>query len=522
MVSVHSLAGNFDGFISRRGVETFLGIPYAQSPVGNLRWQPPTSCPHRNESYDCRHFGPSAMQLRDRREPASLVTMSEDCLTLNIWVHDHTKAQQPVIVFIHGGAFLAGGTNDALYSGDAFASDYDVVFVTINFRLGTFGSCNFSDMPDGNDVPQAPYVSVLDQIKALSWVHENIESFGGNPENVTLMGQSSGAASAGQLAVCSKAHGLFSRVIMQSGPVQLYKTRKQSLVYSDAFIRIMHARSVSDLMHRPAEEILYGMRKLCHMYRSEASLLFSPVCDGTLLPEKPLAAWQAGVAKDIDVLLGYTKDELSYFTLYYHQDQLPKFWHGQTKFHFDGHDNISHWEDIYQHHYHLDDRAFAQRYIDFMNQIGVKVAFELLADMQSAYRPTYLYRFDYASKIDGLGATHAIDLPFVFENLDTSHGLEVTGANPPCDLAQRVSYAWYEFARTGMPRVKPYTKTVHIRSSDSRQYCISAWQPYSADRSCMIIQADQWSVAHHINDENRAMFMPLYRGALLRSSSPQQ
>ena len=164
------------------GVEAFLGIPYAKQPTGELRWKAPVRLEDSDEHRICDSFGHSACQFKDEVEPASLHEQGEDCLSLNIWVNGAGKTNLPVMVYIHGGAYFSGGSADPLYNGEHFAQSKDVVIVSINYRLNVFASIALDCLPGGEEYEESGYLAILDQIKALEWIKENIAAFGGNPD----------------------------------------------------------------------------------------------------------------------------------------------------------------------------------------------------------------------------------------------------------------------------------------------------------------------------------------------------
>lgn len=491
-MEVITRTGVLRGFDAGNGVEAFLGIPYAKPPVGELRWQPPQPLDNSDEVRECCAFGASAMQEIDEVELASLHRQSEDCLTLNIWRPDSDAQDLPVMVYIHGGAFFSGGTADPLYNGANFVAAHPVVLVTINYRINVFGSLCLTALPDGEAYAEAGYLNILDQIQALRWVNENIAGFGGNPRNITLFGESAGSASAALLAVCPQAKGLFQRIICQSGPIDLYKTREKGEPYARELADILGCSTVAEMQQKSSDELIAAMQVLCSRHPFEVSLTYAPVCDGTLLPEKPMRAWKEGAAQDLDVMIGSTEDEFNYFTFYFKPEEMPDFWRGQTPFHFDGALDIRDWERVYADAY--PQRDLIENYIDFMNQTGFRVMGDLMAEQQSAYRPVYDYLFRYKSTIEGLGSCHAIEVPFVLRNLDTPDGLEFTGPNPPEHLAEEMSAAWYAFAESGRP-VAPGGQP---------------WQPYDAqNHRHMVIDEQGWIEQRDINERNNELFRPM-------------
>ena len=430
------------------GVEAFLGIPYAKPPVGERRWKAPERLDDSNALQVCDALGCSAMQERDEVELASLHEQSEDCLTLNVWRKSDASEGLPVMVYIHGGAYFSGGSADPLYNGANFAAAHDVV--------------------------------------------ENIAAFGGDPERVTLFGESAGSSSAALLSVCPRAKGLFQRVICESGPIDLYKTKEKGEYFAREIAKFSGCETAQDLLAMSSDEVIAGMRKYCAAHPFEVSLTFAPVCDGTLLPRKPMKAWAEGAARDVDVMIGCTEDEFQYFTFYVTPEEMPSFWGGQLPIHFDDQIDVKRWEDVYARAF--PDKPLTDNYIDFMNQTGFFVLSDLMAEQQSTYRPVYNYLFRYKSRIEGMGACHAIEVPFVLKNLDTKDGLEFTGPNPPEHLADEMSDAWYGFAKDGVPATPDGVE----------------WPCYDAAHHVhMVIDENGWMAERDRNERADELFRPM-------------
>ena len=217
-LNVKTRYGKFNGFLDENGVRTWLGIPYAKSPVGKLRWQLPQALEPSDKTFDAKKFGFSSIQEDDKLEKASQNPQSEDCLTINIWTRSEKK-NLPVMVFIHGGSFMHGGSSDPTYSGTHIAKEHDVIVVTFNYRLNIFGFMNLSTIDPAFE--DSGHLGISDQIAALKWIKENIAEFGGNPDNVTIFGESAGSISCMLLSVTPAAKGLFQKAIPESGPSRM-------------------------------------------------------------------------------------------------------------------------------------------------------------------------------------------------------------------------------------------------------------------------------------------------------------
>ena len=207
---------------SSDGVISFKGVPFAKPPVNELRWKAPQALAPSDQEIKCYDFGYTALQYEWPSELASYSPKSEDCLTLNIWEKEGiigSEEQKPVMVFFHGGAYGWGGTTDPVYNGQNFAKAHDdVIIVTCNYRLGLMSFADFSKVEGGEEYTDIN-LGIRDHIAALQWIQKNISGFGGDPDNVTIFGESAGAWSTTALTISPKARGLFKRAIAQSGQV---------------------------------------------------------------------------------------------------------------------------------------------------------------------------------------------------------------------------------------------------------------------------------------------------------------
>ena len=204
------------------GVASWLGIPYAKPPVGARRFKAPEYVDASDRVFEAKYYGKGAFGSLGYPDCVQKL-MSEDCLYLNIWLNaDDKTAKKPVMVWIHGGAYVVGSGSQASYSGANLVQAHsDIIMVTINYRLNMYGFMDFSSVPGGEDFKTAPCNGLLDQAMALRWVHENIAAFGGDPDNVTIFGQSAGGGSVSILPVMKEANRYFQKVIAQSGSTTL-------------------------------------------------------------------------------------------------------------------------------------------------------------------------------------------------------------------------------------------------------------------------------------------------------------
>lgn len=297
-------------FVGRRmeNIIVYRGIPYVGAqPVGSLRWKAPVDAAPDDGVYEAYYNAKSAWG-NGVLETGSLYDMDEDCLYLNIWRPDGEPGEKkPVMVWIHGGAFEAGGTVDPMFDCLEFVKENpDVIVVTIAYRLGVLGFLHLSHLPDGRDYPDAQNLGLLDQKMALKWVHENIAGFGGDPGNVTIFGESAGGASCTLLPLVPGSHEYFGRVIAQSGCINQTRSPEEAIACTDKLMAALGCKTVSDLLKVSGEKLL---ETAC----SEIFMRQFPERDGIHLPADTFEAYENGAAKDITFLVGCNKDEMNFF-----------------------------------------------------------------------------------------------------------------------------------------------------------------------------------------------------------------
>src|SRR5579885_771717 len=255
---VETTSGKVQGY-EQGAITVWKGIPFAHPPIAHRRFLPPQPPHPWSGVLDATQFGPSALQSA-RLGTASASggrSTSENCLTLNIWSPGADGQKRPVMVYIHGGGFVIGSASEPLYDGTSFATQHDIVVVTCNYRLGLLGFLYLGDL--AGDAYTQGNAALLDQITALQWVHDNIASFGGDPDQVTIMGESAGAMSIGNLLAMPAARGLFARAILESGASSsMLLTREQAAGITQMVLKKLDlsASQVLALTDVPAETLL--------------------------------------------------------------------------------------------------------------------------------------------------------------------------------------------------------------------------------------------------------------------------
>lgn len=440
----------------RNGVMIFKGIPYAQPPIGNLRWQPPQPAKAWQGVRSAASFGHDCMQLPFPGDAAPLrTTPSEDCLYLNVWTPQHASAPLPVMIWIYGGGFVNGGSSPAVYSGANFARD-GIVFVSFNYRLGRFGFFAFPAL-----IKQGGLVgnyAFMDQIAALKWVRRNISAFGGNPHEVTVFGESAGGMSVNLLLTSPRARGLFERAMIESGggrdnllappPLDHPGPHGQSSAVADgiAFAQAMGihgtgAKALAELRELPAEKIVNGIN-MATMF-GQRHIYSGPMIDGKLMVEPSDAVFKAGGQAKVPLVVGANSADIGF-------DNATSF--GELFNRFGAHADEAR-------------RAFDPLGDGSLQEVRAEVgaAFMMIEparfvarQMAASGEPAYEYRFSYvatALRQKLRGAPHSSEIPYVLDTLRKSMWSDFGKGITEQDLAAaRDMHAyWANFVKTGNP-----------------------------------------------------------------------
>ena len=445
---VRTTAGDLRG-AHENGVAVFRGVPYATAP----RFVPPQPVPAWSGVRDAQRDGPIAPQGRSRL--AHIMgdferPQTEDCLTLNIWTPAADAKKRPVLVWIHGGAFSSGSGSIPWYSGERFAANGDVVVASINYRLGALGFLCLPGVSPGN-------LGLRDQVAALSFVRDNIAVFGGDPANVTVVGQSAGASSIAMLMTMPLARGLFRRAIMQSTPFgRLTRILDDSHRVGRRLLEVLELKpeEPDKLKTLPVAQLLAAQGKLAGLEKKFADALapFWPTIDGDVIPGPVPAALRAGAGADIDTMIGTTREEMA--AHYCIDKEIDAAERGQVEGVFAkvfGSDYQPYYDEIRRmRSSHTNAALLGDLMSDAMFRIG-SLRFAEWREEQG--RPAHVYQFDWQSPA-GFESCHCLEIPFVFNNfpnwLDSPM---LRGANPAemAGIAEAMHGAWIAFARSGKP-----------------------------------------------------------------------
>jgi para-nitrobenzyl esterase len=459
----------------RDGVASFLGIPYAASPVGKLRFAAPAPPEPWTNVRDASAFGPTPPKPDypvplDKLLPEPNIA-GDGWLNLNVWAPQDMAGRLPVMVWIHGGAFTNGNSAVAWYDGHAFAKT-GVVLVSINYRLGVDGFALLPDAP--------PNRGLLDQVAALEWVRDNIGAFGGDPDNVTIFGESAGAMSVITLLAMPRASGLFAKAIAQSGSVQAAADPADAaLVTAELGQALGDALTDTDVTAAGLAGIEFDTLIAAHKAVAEAlaadpnparfgttitasSMALIPIIDGNVLPAHPLMAILNGASSDIPLIIGTNIDEFRLFLVpngaadLITADLLPLM--AAT---IGASQEVV---DLYRKNRPGGSAGdiFAALITDRYFRFPALAVAQARSDRPAA---TYVYEFAWGDP--PLGAAHGLEIPFIFNNLAAAAADELIGPNAPQDLAHDMHSAWVRFATTADPGWPQFDDSRLVRVFDA-------------------------------------------------------
>jgi len=471
-------------------VSIFRGVPYGASTEGR-RFQTALSLERWTEPRDATQFGADCPQRPSGDVPVfrswvNDLPQSEDCLFVNVWTRGLSDGKKrPVMVWLHGGGYVTGSGSSRGYDGTRLAERGDVVVVTLNHRLNGFGYLYLAGVTDDPRYADAGNLGSLDTVKALEWVRDNAAAFGGDPDNVTIFGESGGAAKVSTLLGMEQADGLFDKAIAQSGSMSLsgFTPRLATGLTRDIFKTAgLEQGDVAGLAALPTEQYV----KVLMQSKTHAAF-FRPVVDGRSLKRQPFAPDATPISKDIPLLVGTNRTEMrlqagladpAAFDLTW--EELPE----KLKPVVEDADVTAVIDGMRKAYPDADASEVYFQVATFRNYRSTAI---LQAERKSAQSaaPVYMYRLDWETPVEGgrLKAPHALDIAFVFDNVARS--TSYTGVGPEQQrMADLMSEAWIAFARTGNPNTKD----------------LPAWPRYDArSRATMIFDVPP----HVVDDPDR-------------------
>ncbi|MFX1469756.1 MAG: carboxylesterase/lipase family protein [Promethearchaeota archaeon] len=483
MTIVEISCGKVKGY-SENNLQIFKGIPYAEPPIGDLRFSPPQAKIPWDGVLETTEFGPCAFQGYTALEEVTgkLQPESEDCLTLNIWTPAIDNKKRPVMFWIHGGAFIFGGSRAPTYDGSHLAQRGDVVIVTINYRVGAFGYLFIPGITAN--------AGLFDQILALKWVHDNIAKFGGDPDNITIFGQSAGAYSVITLTAMPTAKDLYRRIIAQSMPTIDPKVTKKP---TKELMRALGIKTgdIDALRKIAPEEIIKAQNEIT----KQNALAFRPIIDGETIPIHPLTVFKEGKCKNIDLMMGTTLHEAKLFTSLnpatrkVEDEKVIMLYLGTMGINSENARNII---DTYKEARKGILSNEPKELLDsIVTDLMFRVATLQILEAQSKYQPnTYNYLFTWESSVYNgrFGACHALELPFVFNTLEEPGMKALVGdASNTGTLCENMMDAWLSFAHSGDPN--------HDK--------IPNWPPYNTKSRTTLLFGEKLKTADGLFEKER-------------------
>lgn len=472
--------GDIQGYCDG-GVYTFKGVPYAKAE----RFMPPVAPDHHDGILMCRAYGPKAPQTSTTLDWKRAMTDydfgfnfnlepvdEENCLVLNVWTKSISdSAKRPVFVWIHGGGFASGSGNDMdCYEGRALAEEGDVVVVNLNHRLNLLGYIDLRDL--GGKYSQSANLGMLDIIKALEWVRDNISRFGGDPSNVTIAGQSGGGGKVCTLLCMPSAMGLFHKAIAQSGSWILHNTDEEgralgSAVLSELGITAANADKLADFSY---EELMAAGNAASRRIGSANG--FCPTVDGTMVIDQHFAPDAPLISKDIPMILGSNRNEFTYdINKPMTAEEVRSKLAGQI-----GEEKADSYIEAFNRVYPGSGPEQAIYLDTFLRPAAVA-----MADAKSAIgSKVWMYYMTWGPETNSLGACHGMELPLMFRNVSLHR--ELTGGTASAyKMSERMSSAWLAFMKTGDPNTKD----------------LPQWDPYTAENGNTMIFDDECKIVHN-------------------------
>jgi para-nitrobenzyl esterase len=468
--------GKVQGLI-RGGIASFRGIRYGAPPVGPLRWRPPQKPAPWKTTADCSNYGAPAMQMAGEigapatdfamqmtqvfTTPSDLKIQNEDCLFLNVWTPACDAKKRPVMVWMHGGGFAFGSAGQPIYDCEGLARHGDVVAVSMNHRLNAFGFLYLGELM-GPDFAASGNLGMLDLVACLEWVRDNIAAFGGDPGNVTIMGQSGGGEKVSILMAMPAAKGLFHKASIQSGPGLRVGRKEAATVGARKVLAELGVApgDIKALQAVPAQGILAAVDAVNAKmgpgfgFGPPPGIPLEPVLDGVVVPRDPFDPDAPAVSADVPLLIGFVKDEMTLFVAgepwfgRLTEDQLAKM---TAPFGAKGKALIDAWRAI--------EPSYTPTYLltaaissNFGLAGSVKLAERKAAQAAAGGAPVYMWNMTWATPVDGgiFKTPHTMEIPFMLYSFDEVRTFVGPGPGPR-RMGDQLCGAWVAFARTGRP-----------------------------------------------------------------------
>ena len=446
-LAAKTVSGTYVGKFVSDEIAAWKGIPYAKQPVGELRWRAPQAPDASDNVYEAYYFGHSSVQVEGGDEPSSLYPQGEDCLNLNLWNNfADTTENKPIMVWIHGGAYIQGGACTDEYDGTNFVKNHpEVIFASIDYRTDCLGFINLSNVPGAEEYKDSANLGLLDEIQALAWLKENAAAFGGDPERITIFGESAGGGSVSALMLAPQAKGMFKRGIMQSGVSTAYlRTAKKSIARTDKMMEISGAKNLDDLLSLTKTDI----RKLESIIICESGLDYTyPQRDGIVIPMDIRAALNSDRRNGFEFMIGTTKNEYNYFTMILGKEnnlQAMRSMVDEAKADMND-DQKARFETFMS----MQTENEYDNLLQFINYRSFHCPARYEAKTHAASgQNAYVYYFTEESNDPERLSDHGYDLGFVLGNVEENRANDIPAAWKLSEIMQQM---WVNFAKTGDP-----------------------------------------------------------------------
>ena len=477
---VQTKSGKIEG-TREENVLVFRGVPYASPPIGKERWMPPRPVKAWSGIRPTNKYSPIAPQVV---EPGGIWAavpepQNEDCLYVNIWTPGLDNTNRPVMVWIHGGGFTGGSGSGPGYRGNSLVNRGNAVVVTLNYRLGALGFLRLNEVTQGM-IPSTGNEGLLDQAVALQWIKDNIAGFGGDPNNITIFGESAGGMSIGCQLAMPGSRGLFHKAILQSGAANNVISPDAANRVAEIYLDTLGVKgsNIESLYALSTGQLIEGQKQFSLRVRNNKLdiyyLPFQPVIDKAIIPVHPLQAMKEGASSDIPIIVGSTLNEWEFFTLFdpamaaLGKDNLLIRLASQIPA-----ENIPGIIETYA--LSGKERGLPVTDSDVYSAIQTDLVFRLpaiwLAEAKKKHKQrAFHYIFTWPSPFMGgkVGACHAIDVPFIWGSYEPVF----SGTGPKAEaMSHYVQDAWLAFAHHGNP------------SCES----LGEWPAYGKKRETMIL-----------------------------------
>ena len=473
------------------GVAVFRAIPYAAPPVGDLRFKPPQPVVAWGSERDATEHGPIAPQAPSRLRMAMgdfNKPQSEDCLTLTVWTPSADRARRPVLVWFHGGAFMSGAGSLPWYSGATMARRGDMVVVGVNYRLGALGFMYKPGVSESN-------LGLRDQFAAMDWVNAHIDAFGGDPDNVTIAGQSAGGFSVLAMLASPPMRQRFRRAIAQSAPFgRMMRSIHSATEAASKLETLLGIEKREQWMTVPAADIVAAQFKYTVASAQFANAMppFTPVADGELFGDELIPAALAGAAGK-DVIIGHTRDEMAAF--FSVDEKVKNATEEQVASRFRDHFGAAADEALGEYR----ERARSSAPDSLLGEMTGDATFAggtfAFAERVAAMgKPAHVFRFDWTAPSNPFLACHCGEIPFMFNNFANWDAPMMKGGDPASmqALGDAMQDAWIAFARTGNPE----------------HAALPSWPQWTPERNAVMVFDDKSRVEDDPAGRRRYRYWP--------------